>query len=159
MARGGPLGLAIGAGAVVVALAVGVFVAARALGGDAESSGPRANASSAAAGNEGLRAPGTDALRALGCAQATVIDMARLLGDPAKVREDEPRYMVSCDVARADGAPSCDRVAAAYFGAVGGSTDANVSVRVAPAGSTQPVCSRLYAPSGADLGAFPRLGH
>jgi hypothetical protein len=41
---------------------------------------------------------------------------------------------------------------------VGGSTDANVSVRVSAVGSARPACSRLYAPSGADLGAFPRLG-
>ena len=97
----------------------------------------------------GLRAKGTEELRHLGCDQAIIMDMQRLLGD-ASLREGEPRYVVTCDVA--DGpAPTCERAATAYFAAAGAASDGNVSIRVLRSGSATPLCSRLYAPSGAAL--------
>ena len=60
--------------------------------------------------------------------------------------------MVTCDVPAAAEAPTCERAAAVYFGAMGGMVDENVGVRVLREGSSVPACSRLYAPNGADLG-------
>lgn len=157
MARGSLIGLAAAGAASVVALVVGVVVAIRGCGsGDT----PRAAAAgpdlAARAGAAGMEAKGTAELRAMGCANAVVVDMQRLLGSAEKVREGEPRYMVTCDVPSVSGAPTCDKLASTYFGAIGGTADANVCVRVTLTGVTQPSCSRLYAPNGADLGPFPR---
>jgi hypothetical protein len=85
-----------------------------------------------------------------------VVDMAKLLGDAGRVRDGEPRYMVTCDVPAAIEPPTCERAAAVYFGAIGGMADEAVGVRVLREGSSAPACSRLYAPNGADLGVFPR---
>jgi hypothetical protein len=82
--------------------------------------------------------------------------MARVLGSASRIEAGEPRFMVTCDVGTSGGtAPTCERVSSAYFGAVG-TADGNVCVRVSRAGAAQPTCSRLYAPTGADLGTFPR---
>jgi hypothetical protein len=101
--------------------------------------------------NEGRHARGTAELRQIGCETAIAIDMQRLLGSAKAVRDGEPRYIVTCDVTDA-GAPTCERVAGTYFAALGGTADANVNVRVSVTGSIKPLCSRLYAPTGADLG-------
>jgi hypothetical protein len=98
----------------------------------------------------GLRAKGTEELKQLGCDQAIVMDMQRLLGDASPLRDGEPRYVVTCDVASGPG-PSCERAATVYFTAAGGASDGNVIIRVLSSGSATPVCSRLYAPSGAAL--------
>lgn len=108
--------------------------------------GPSEGAKLASAG---MQAPGTSALRSLGCDPAIVIDLGRLLGDASAVREGEPRYVVTCDVPGSE-APTCDRAAATYFAALGGSAGGNVNVRVAHTGSSEPLCSRVYAPSGAE---------
>lgn len=154
--RGGLVSLAFGGAAAVLAAVVGIVVGVRALGGG---SSPAAAASTVPKGalvaDQGMHAPGTDALRKLGCSHALVIDMARLLGGPGKVRDGEPRYMVTCEVADATHAPACERVADTYFGAIGGTAAGNVGVRVATADPPKSRCSRLYAPSGADLGPFP----
>jgi len=114
-----------------------------------DSSGPTANAPSVGAevGSEGRSAPGTSALRQLGCDPAIVIDMARLLGDAGAVRPGEPRYVVTCDVPGAQ-APTCERVAETYFGAAGSGAADYVDVRVSRPGAAA-VCTHLYAPSGA----------
>jgi hypothetical protein len=152
VARGSLIGLA-----SVVVLVVGVIVAVRGCGGEAGTPPAAAGPDPAArAGAEGMSAKGTAELRAAGCGNAVVVDMQRLLGLAGKVGEGEPRYMVTCDVPSASSAPACDRLAATYFGAIGGTADANVCVRVTVAGVMQPACSRLYAPNGADLGTFPR---
>lgn len=105
---------------------------------------------------QGMNAKGTAELRAQGCTNAVVADMQRVMGATSTIRPDEPRYMVTCDVAGAS-VPTCEKLASAYFGAIGGSADANVCIRVAVVGSPRPACSRLFAPSGADLGPFPRV--
>jgi hypothetical protein len=155
--RGSLIGLAAGGAAAVVAVIVAATVALRGCGGDDT---PRAAAPgpdrAARAGAEGMGAKGTAELRARGCSNAVVVDMQRLLGSAGKVREGEPRYMVTCDVPSASGAPTCEKLASTYFGAIGGTTDANVCVRITAAGVSQPSCSRLFAPNGADLGPFPR---
>jgi hypothetical protein len=158
MPRGGLLGIAAaGAGAVVV-LIVAVVLVARSCGGDpatarAGAGGDPAHASIA---EEGMHAPGTAELQKLGCEHALVVDMAKLLGSATRVRPGEPRTMVTCDVPATAEAPTCERIAATYFIAIGGSASDDVGVRVLRAGSSAPVCSRLYAPNGADLGVFPR---
>lgn len=147
----------VAAAAAVVVVVMGAVLAIR--GCSRESTGPSAvlgQDPAARIGAEGMAAKGTAELRALGCANAVVVDMQHLLGAGAAVHSDEPRYMVTCDVASGPAAPGCDRLAAAYFGAVGGTTDANVCVRVSTPGATKPTCSRLYAPNGVDLGPFPR---
>jgi hypothetical protein len=155
--RGSLIGLAAaGAGAVVVVV-VAIALAVRGCGGgDTPRIAAPGSDPAALAGAEGAVAKGTAELRALGCSHAVVLDMQRVLGAAGTVLEGEPRYMVTCDVPSATGAPACERLATAYFGAVGGTTDANVCVRVTAAGAAQPTCSRLYAPNGADLGPFPR---
>jgi hypothetical protein len=159
MPRGGLLGIAaVGAGAVVVVI-VGVVLIARACS-DTPPPVPGPGTGSfnphRSAADEGTRATGTAELRQLGCERATVVDMAKLLGDAALVRPGEPRTMVTCDVPAGVDPPTCERAAAVYFGAVGGAVDENVAIRILRAGSSTPVCAHLYAPSGADLGVFPR---
>ena len=156
MARSSLIGLAAAGAAAVVALVVGVVVAVRGCGTDAPPATAAGPDRAARAGAEGMEAKGTPELRAMGCVNAVVVDMQRLLGSAGKVREGEPRYMVTCDVPSTTGAPTCDKLASTYFAAIGGTADANVCVRVTLAGVTQPSCSRLYAPNGADLGPFPR---
>ncbi|HEY3822008.1 MAG TPA: hypothetical protein VGL81_32805 [Polyangiaceae bacterium] len=159
MARGGLLAIAAaGAGAVLVVV-VGVVLVMRGCSGDPASTGrPAGNGVGSRAGiaEEGMHAPGTAELARIGCEHALVVDMAKLLGDPSRIRPGEPRTMVTCDVAAGVDPPTCERAAAVYFGAVGGMADENVGVRVLRSGSAAPVCSRLYAPNGADLGSFPR---
>jgi hypothetical protein len=156
VARGSLIGLAAAGAASVVALVVGVVVAIRGCGGQAPPTTAQGPDRAARAGEEGMEAKGTPELRAMGCSNAVVVDMQRLLGSAGKVREGEPRYMVTCDVPSTTGAPTCDKLAGTYFAAIGGTADANVCVRVTLAGVMQPSCSRLYAPNGADLGPFPR---
>jgi len=158
MPHGSLVAIAAGGAALVVAVVIGAVVAARSCSSDAPPPPARAGGNAnAAVGEEGMRAPGTAELRKLGCEQALVVDMARLLGDASRIREGEPRTMVTCDVPAAGDAPTCDRAAAAYFGAIGGSADQAVGVRILRAGVAAPLCSRLYAPNGADLGVFPRI--
>jgi hypothetical protein len=134
------------------ALALGVVIAAIAWLGRAptDTSGPAAPGHGAEVAAAGLRAKGTEELKQLGCDQAMIMDMQRLLGDASPIRDGEPRYVVTCDVANGTG-PSCERAATAYFSAVGAASDGNVIIRVLSSGSATPVCSRLYAPSGAPL--------
>ncbi len=140
----------------MLVVVVGLVVALRGCGGDDPRRAAAGTDPATQLGAEGMGAKGTAELRAMGCANAVVVDMQKLLGSAGKVREGEPRYMVTCDVTAAVGAPTCDKLAVAYFGAIGGTADANVCVRVTQAGVTQPACSRLYAPNGVDLGPFPR---
>jgi len=154
MSRTWLIGLAVG-GAALVALIVGIAVMIFSSSGDRLRSIGKPSEGSQAA-KAGMQAPGTAELRQLGCGHALVIDMARVLGDAGRIREGEPRFMVTCDLDAAAGELTCERVAAAYFGAIGGVAEGDVSVRVLRAGSIKPACSRLFAPTGADLGAFPR---
>ena len=141
---------------MVLAVVLGAVVLLRGC-----SKGSGASATTAApdrgvtAATEGMNAKGTTEMRQLGCEQALVVDMARVLGSANRIEPGEPRWMVTCDVGSSTVAPGCDRVASTYFGAVG-SPDGNVCVRVSRTGASQPSCSRIYAPTGADLGPFPR---
>jgi len=140
-----------------VAIIVVAVLALRGCGDDAAPGPPAAGPNAAArAGTEGMGAKGTAELHTLGCNNALVVDMQRLLGPTGKVRPGEPRYMVTCDVNSPSDAPTCEKLAATYYGAIGGTADANVCARVTVAGANQPTCSRLFAPNGADLGPFPR---
>jgi hypothetical protein len=137
-----------GALGVVVLLVLGVL-GARYLMSDPSAPAPAAGPDHGAqVASDGMHAPGTSELRKLGCDPAIVIDMAQLLGDAAAVRPGEPRYMVSCDVT-AGQAPTCEQAAGVYFGAIHGAAMGNVSLRVSRSGASAPLCSRVYAPSGA----------
>jgi hypothetical protein len=157
MTRGSVLALGIGSGALVLAVVIGgvllVRGCSRSAPSDATTAAPDRGATAAA---EGMNAKGTAEMRQLGCEQALVVDMARVLGGASRIEPDEPRWMVTCDVeAGAASPPTCERVSSAYFSAVG-APEGNVCVRVSRSGASQPSCSRLYAPNGADLGPFPR---
>jgi hypothetical protein len=160
MPRGGLVGIAAGgAGAVVVVVVAAVLVVRACSGGTPAAARQAADGVDPRAGvaDEAMRAPGTRELRALGCEHARVVDMAKLLGDPAHVRPGEPRIMVTCDVPAAVDPPTCEKAAAVYFAAIGGMAEEAVGVRILREGSSAPLCSRLYAPNGADLGVFPRV--
>jgi hypothetical protein len=153
--RLGLVGLAaLGGGAAIVVVGLAV-VGLRALS-PTDTAHPAGIASGAAAqsARDGMHAKGTDELRQLGCGTAIVMDMQRVLGDAAGIREHDPRFIVTCDVTDG-GPPTCERVSGTYFAALGGAGVANVNVRVLRPGVLRPVCSRLYAPSGADLGEWP----
>lgn len=158
MTRTSVLALGIGSGAAVLVVVVGGVLLLR--GCSTGSSGVSAKAAppdlGASAAADGMSAKGTAQMRALGCEQALVVDMARVLGGASHIEPGEPRFMVTCDVGTASTAPApgCERVSAVYFGAVG-IPDGDVCVRVLRGGAPQPLCSRLYAPTGADLGTFP----
>ena len=155
MARASLLGLGIGSGVLVLALVVGgVLLLRKCSSGSAGDGTAAAPDRGATAATEGMNAKGTAEMRQLGCEQALVVDMARVLGSASRIEPGEPRWMVTCDVGTG-AAPACERVASTYFGAVG-TPDGNVCVRVSRTGAAQPSCSRLYAPNGADLGTFPR---
>jgi hypothetical protein len=157
MTRGSVLALGIGSGALVLAVIVGAVLLLRAYSGGpggtvTAATSPDPGATAAA---EGMSAKGTAELRELGCEHALVVDMARVLGSASRIEPGEPRWMVTCDVGTGESPPpTCERVATAYFAAVG-TVEGNVCVRVSRAGASQPSCSRLYAPSGANLGMFP----
>jgi hypothetical protein len=141
------IALAGAGGAVAIGVIVGAVLAVRALTRDSDRAtlGPPSDGAEVA--RAGMQAPGTNELRQIGCDPAIVIDLERLLRDAAAVREGEPRYIVTCDVTRAD-PPTCGRAAETYFAALGGMAQGNVNVRISRPGSTAPLCSRLYAPSG-----------
>ncbi len=145
------IALAAGGSALALAVIVGAIVAVGAWTGKASNGeSPRVPSQAAEVASAGMHARGTAELRELGCDQSVVIDMLQLLGDAGAVHEGEPRYMVTCDVT-GPGAPTCERAAAVYFGAIGSHSDGDVILRVSRAGSPEPLCSKLYAPSGAPL--------
>jgi hypothetical protein len=157
MGARGPTSLiafAVGGAAIVLVAIVGGFVALKSCG-DAPPPPVRATYSNTQFAAEGARAKGTPELRSLGCAQALVVDMERLMGEAGHVRDGEPRFMVTCDVGPTAEIPSCEKVQAVYYGALGGLPEGNVGIRVSRSGATGPACSRLFAPNGADLGPFP----
>jgi hypothetical protein len=155
MSRGQLVAIAAGGAGIVLVLVIGAVLLVRSCGGEPPPPAAQLPAGNATIADEGMRAPGTAELRQLGCEHALVVDMARLLGNGGHVRAGEPRYMVTCDVPASADPPACDRVAAVYFRAIGGSADDPVGVRVLRDGAGAPACSHLYAPSGADLGVFP----
>jgi hypothetical protein len=162
--RGGLVAFGVGGVLVALWLSFAVVKAIRAW-----TSGPAAVTSTAAASapgglpgappqaavavREGMEAPGTEALRQLGCSPAIVMDTMRLVRS-RPLELDEPRYVVTCDVPAGD-PPTCETASAAYFTAAAGTVEGNVNLRVARRGAP-PVCSRLYASTGADLGQYPR---
>lgn len=161
--RGGLVVFAVLGGVLALGLAFGIVMGARAWMDRASptpgaSGGPVAPAPgrASAAARDGMQARGTQELRNLGCNPAIVMDMLRLVGDARALRDDEPRYVVTCDVTSGE-PPTCEHAAAVYFTAVAGDSDGNVNLRIGPRGATRPTCSRLYAASGADLGPYPRI--
>ena len=142
------IALAAAGGAAALGVIGLVVVALRMLSGDASAPASGGPVPGAVIASDGTNAPGTDALRRLGCDPAVVIDMSRLLGDASAVHPGEPRFVVNCDVSGPQ-APSCEHVAETYFGAAGGSAVGNVDVRVSRPGGSAPLCVHLYAPSGA----------
>ncbi len=150
-----PLIVLAGAGAAIALGVIAVIVVAvRSRTSDATVVALSASSEGAKVASAGMLAPGTRELRMLGCDPALVLDLRALLGDASAIREGEPRYIVTCDINGAE-APTCERAAATYFAALGGSAGGNVNIRVARSGSNAPLCSRLYAPSGAEQTRVP----
>jgi hypothetical protein len=111
------------------------------------------------------RAPGTDALRAAGCAQAMVMPvgkMAELIGEiTPHARKQAPesfaaRTLVLCQINTGDGSgPDCAEVARIYAGAAPEAPD-GFSVIVQDQGRGQPRCQRSYGRTGATLEPLER---
>jgi hypothetical protein len=141
------IALAGAGGMITIGALVGAVLAVRACTREPDRAALGAPSEGAEIAKAGMQATGTSELRAIGCDPAIVIDLDQLLRDASAVREGEPRYIVTCDVTRTD-APTCARAAEVYFAALGGMAKGNVNVRVSRPGSTEPLCSRLYAPSG-----------
>ena len=137
-------------GALALTILLGAVIAVRGCTSEGSARAPGARGAGANVASDGMQAPGTNELRALGCDPAIVLDLYRLLGDASAVRQGEPRYIVTCDVP-GTGAPTCERAAATYFAAIRGSAGGNVNIRVARVGASAPLCSHTYAPSGASL--------
>jgi len=95
------------------------------------------------------KAPGTKELRAMGCTQALVMNMADLehlasfLDAGTSARRGPDRYgeMVVCNVGSTP--LTCDRVAATYVGVVGTRPEPFM-VNVQQGGNHGPLCSSLY---------------
>jgi hypothetical protein len=160
MNRGSLLGLAAGGAAITLVGVVGVLSLVRS---GRQPPAVLPSPSSSAPGSHPMSGPGlgvgpgSKALRAQGCSEAIVSDMLRLLGEGGTIRDDEPRYIASCDVTSPMVAlPTCDKLAEVFFAAVGGNLDGRINIRVSSAGSRNFACSKMYAPNGADLGPFPR---
>lgn len=153
--RAGLVGMALGGGVAALAVILGLVFAIRSCSAGASPPVMPSTSEGAEVAKEGMHARGTDELRAIGCTNALVLDMARALGE-AGVRDGEPRYIVTCDVASGP-PPSCEKAAATYFAALAGSAGGPVNLRVSLEGATRPACSHLYLPSGADLGEYPRV--
>jgi hypothetical protein len=113
---------------------------------------------------EAQTAPGTDELRSkLGCEQAMVLDMQRLVKLAKKFDDggtpmppDMPGKFVMCVVRDAAGAPTCDAAAKTYLAAVP-TPKKRFAVTVdvqKDRKSTQ--CSEVYDPTGKKLGQFDR---
>jgi hypothetical protein len=159
MTRGSLIGLAAGGAAATLVVIVAVLSLFRSSGENV----PRVTPSEAAvpspdeSSNHVIQtSKGSQALRAQGCSAAIVADLLRLLGEGGAIHDDEPRYIISCDVMSSGAPPACDKLATAYFAAIGGATDGRVVIRVSTTGSRTLACSRMYAPNGADMGPYPR---
>jgi hypothetical protein len=114
---------------------------------------PSVQNESAKLGREGMAAPGTKELRALGCEPATVLDMQKTMSATgAKLQEGEPRAIVTCQLGAPLQAPTCEQVASTYLTAIG-TAPGTFATRVMEV-SGKRRCSRLFAANGADLGTY-----
>jgi len=113
-----------------------------------------------------LRAPGTEELRKLGCAQAIVMTgedietLAMEIADagPIPKRGGHAPIMVRCSLGFTDKAIGCDEVAATYRAAVPpapGTIPRRLNVAVQRAASTKPICEGEY---GYDAGVVDEDG-
>ena len=116
---------------------------------------------------EAQSAPGAAEVRALGCDQAMVVDVARMSKlfeqlDASAPRKEEYSVMVMCQVGLlGHGAPTCDEVAGAYRTAVGTLPGPFVA-HVKHQGRSGEVCSTLYDAGGKKVrdlaaGTTPRI--
>lgn len=103
---------------------------------------------------DGMNAPGTAELKALGCTQPIVIDAERmvalgeLLGADAGQKSTKPDFKMTvvCQVSKRAAAPSCDTVASTYVAAAAPTASFLVTLQVA--GSPEAGCNAVYDASG-----------
>lgn len=108
-------------------------------------------------------APGTDELRAAGCAQAGVMDLGAALGAIVEEQRAEtgeppeiPTLYVSCQK-QEEAELDCDRVAAVYVGAVG-QASARFVAQVNDTGfAPELLCQAVYDTDGTRLGTIEEL--
>ena len=108
--------------------------------------------------------PGAIALRAAGCTQAVVVDLAAargalesLLGEQnARDAAVLPLVLVSCQVSGDADAPSCERVATVYREAseLALEPSRRFVTQVARGLSRKPECQEVYGPTGVHLGTL-----
>jgi hypothetical protein len=104
---------------------------------------------------EGLNAPGTPELRALGCEQAIVLDMKKvgeLMNDAFDaglgVDSGVEGLLVTCTLPARATPIACDDVAKTYVRAVGGTASAEFTVNVKRQNESTELCSSTYDESG-----------
>lgn len=106
-----------------------------------------------AAAAEGLVAPGTEELRALGCQQAIVTNTERIAVAISGTEGRSSRsptdltLVVVCSASLLGGAPSCDDVARTYVAALGGRAAGPFAVVVNGLGGAR--CQDVYDATGA----------
>jgi hypothetical protein len=106
---------------------------------------------------DGLNAPGTTELKALGCTQPMVVDaekmvaLGQLLGADAGTKSAKPDFSVTvvCQVSKRAAAPTCDAVASTYVAAAAPTSSFLVTLQVA--GAPEAGCHAVYDASGAKL--------
>jgi hypothetical protein len=102
------------------------------------------------AAQEGANAPGTPELRELGCQQAIVLDMNKLMKhfDAGQAKSDEPLLMVTCQATATGTPPTCDDVARTYVKAMGGHAESPIAVVVQVPFKPGKQCRRYYSEDG-----------
>jgi hypothetical protein len=109
---------------------------------------------------EAQNAPGAAQVRALGCDQAMVLDMARVSKifeqlDASAPQSSEFSVLVVCQVGSAGGsAPSCDEVARVYRSAAG-ATARPFAANVKRPGRGGEICSSVYDAEGRKVRDLP----
>jgi hypothetical protein len=106
---------------------------------------------------EGMNAPGAAQVRALGCDQAVVMDMGKIIKLATKLfdagsenpLEKESSLSVICTIQMMGGTPpECDLIATTYVQAIGGTSAQPFNVMVQKQGNNKPICSGKYDVQG-----------
>ena len=110
---------------------------------------------------EAQSAPGAAEVRALGCDQAMVIDMDRMVKlfehRDASAEREAFSIMVICHIGALQGdPPSCDRVASTYHAAVGVAARPFAATVTRGGGRGGEACSSLYDAKGKKVRDLPR---
>jgi hypothetical protein len=101
-------------------------------------------------------APGAKEVRALGCDQAMIIPMDRVMeiaapfvdGGTAELPPGSPRLTITCVAPWTASPPKCQAIADTYVRAVGGRAQGVFLVTTQRPGSQKPACTSMHSESG-----------